>query len=190
MPRLWDDTIEAHRHTVRHAILSTAWDLATEHGPLSISMSQVAERVGIGRATLYKYFPDVEAMLLTAHDEHVAAHLTELAELAESDGDVSTRLRSVVQRYALLRHHRARHAGDQLSALVHRPGTVAPAEQRLRRLFTRLIAAAQADGQVRDDLTAAELAGYVVHALAAAGDARSKAAVSRLVELVLTGLRP
>lgn len=63
MPKLWNETIEAHRHTVREAILNTTAELVTEHGLLSVTMSQIAEKTGIGRATLYKYFPDVEAIL-------------------------------------------------------------------------------------------------------------------------------
>lgn len=65
MPRLWDDTIEAHRRAVQKAILDNAWALVTEHGLAAVTMSQIAEKTGIGRATLYKYFPDVEAILST-----------------------------------------------------------------------------------------------------------------------------
>ena len=54
MPKLWTETIEEHRREVREAILDAAWALAAEHGPLSVTMSQVAQAAGIGRATLYK----------------------------------------------------------------------------------------------------------------------------------------
>src|SRR5919202_1202932 len=64
VPRLWNETIEAHRRTVRGAILETTATLVAEHGLRSVRMSQIAEKTGIGRATLYKYFPDVEAILL------------------------------------------------------------------------------------------------------------------------------
>lgn len=33
-----------------------------------MTMSRIAEEIGIGRATLYKYFPDVEAILLAWHE--------------------------------------------------------------------------------------------------------------------------
>ena len=38
-------------------------------------MSQVATETGIGRATLYKYFPDVEAILAAWHERQIARHL-------------------------------------------------------------------------------------------------------------------
>ncbi len=41
-------------------------------------MSLAAE-TGIGRATLYKYFSDVEAILAAWHARHVARHLEHLA---------------------------------------------------------------------------------------------------------------
>ena len=59
MPKLWNETIDAHRRAVHDAILNTAARLAFEHGLTSVTMSQIAAEVGIGRATLYKYFPDV-----------------------------------------------------------------------------------------------------------------------------------
>ncbi len=68
MPKLWNETIEAHSRAVRDAILETTWALVAEHGLRSVTMSQIAEETGIGRATLYKYFPDVEAILLAWHE--------------------------------------------------------------------------------------------------------------------------
>lgn len=52
-------------------ILETTVRMVTEHGLRSATMSQIAEETGIGRATLYKYFSDVEAILVAWHDRHV-----------------------------------------------------------------------------------------------------------------------
>lgn len=48
VPKLWNETIETHRHTVREAILETTWALVTEHGLMSVTMTRIAEKVGIG----------------------------------------------------------------------------------------------------------------------------------------------
>lgn len=45
-------------------------------------------------------------------------------------------------------------------------------------------------GDVRDDVAPDELAGYCAHALSAAAELPSKAAVRRLVVVTLAGLRP
>ena len=67
MPRIWADTIDTHRRQVTDAILDATAELIAEHGPMSVAMSAIAERAGIGRATLYKYFPDVESILVAWH---------------------------------------------------------------------------------------------------------------------------
>src|SRR4030095_9575424 len=86
-PRLWNDTLHAHRAAVRDAIMDTTAALVGEHGLLSVTMSQIAEATGIGRATLYKYFPDVEAILVAWHERQISAHLQQLAELRDQAGD-------------------------------------------------------------------------------------------------------
>jgi hypothetical protein len=55
-------------------------------------------------------------------------------------------------------------------------------------VFERLTADAAA-GAIRDDVTPEELASYSRHALTAASDLRSKAAVHRLVTVTLAGMR-
>lgn len=52
-----------------------------------------------------------------------------------------------------------------------------------------LIAECSKAGDVRDDVSAGELATYCFHALTAAGNLPSKTAVRRLVEVTLAGLR-
>src|SRR4051812_5802487 len=63
MPKIWSQTIEAHRDAVREATINATAALVAEHGLTGVTMSQIAKDTGIGRATLYKYFPDVESIL-------------------------------------------------------------------------------------------------------------------------------
>ncbi|MFI7413589.1 TetR/AcrR family transcriptional regulator [Streptomyces sp. NPDC049627] len=189
MPKLWNETIEEHRRTVREAILDTTWELVAEHGLLSVTMSQIAEKTGIGRATLYKYFPDVEAILIAHHERHVNSHLTHLAELRNGSGDAGQRLEAVVTAYGFICYHRGRHGAEDLSALLHRPEHVANAQQQLVDLFRDLLAEAAETGDFRSDIAPDELASYCLHALAAAGGLPSEAAVHRLVTVTLAGLR-
>src|SRR5258708_17195857 len=118
VPRLWTDTIAAHRREVRDAILNATAALVAEHGLRSVTMSQIAEQTGIGRATLYKYFPDVEAIVAAWHERHVAGHLHRLTELARGGGPLDDRLRAVLGRFALIQFNR--HPGA-LGPLRHRP---------------------------------------------------------------------
>jgi AcrR family transcriptional regulator len=187
MPKLWNETIEAHRREVREAIGDTTAALVGEHGLRSVTMSQIAEETGIGRATLYKYFPDVEAILVAWHERQIRGHLEYLGELRERAGSADERLEAVLEAYALIHHE---HHGTELAALLHRGEHVARAQQHLRDFIRELLTEAAGAGEVRDDIAPQELASYCLHALTAATGLASKAAVRRLVAVTLAGLRP
>jgi AcrR family transcriptional regulator len=190
VPRLWNQTIESHRREVHDAILETTVALVAEHGMRSVTMSQVAEETGIGRATLYKYFPGVEAILHAWHEREIAGHLDYLAEVRDQAPDARGRLEAVLEAYALISHDSPRHHDTELVALMHRGGEVARAEQKLRRMIRHLMTEEQKIGNVRSDITPDELVNYCLHALVAASRLPSKAGVRRLLAVTLDGLRP
>jgi AcrR family transcriptional regulator len=187
VPKLWNETIEEHRRAVREATLDTTAALLAEHGLRSVTMSQIAGETGIGRATLYKYFPDVEAILVAWHERQVSGHLEYLAQVRDQTGTASERLEAVLEAYALIQHE---HHGSELAALLHRGEHVARAQQQLSGFVRELLTEGVESGHVRDDVAPAELASYCLHALNAASSLPSKAAVRRLVTVALAGLRP
>jgi AcrR family transcriptional regulator len=187
VPKLWNETIEAHRRAVRDATLDTTAALVAAHGLRSVTMSQIAEETGIGRATLYKYFSGVEAILVAWHERQVAGHLEYLAEVRDQAGDAGERLEAVLEAYALISHE---YHGTELAALLHRGEHVARAQQQLSDLIRDLLTERAETGDLRDDVAPDELAKYCLHALAAASSLPSKAAVRRLVTVTLAGLHP
>jgi AcrR family transcriptional regulator len=191
MPKLWDETIAEHRQAVREATMATTARLVAEDGLRSVTMSQIAAETGIGRATLYKYFPDVEAILIAWHREQVRQHLAELVELGGEGGSAGERLAAVLEAYALIQYRRAlhAHASTEVAALVHRDPQLHHAYRELDDFVKNLVGEAARAGEVRDDIAPDELTGFCLSALAGATSLRSKAAVQRLVEVTLTGLR-
>jgi AcrR family transcriptional regulator len=187
VPKLWTETIQAHRHQVRDAILDTTATLAATHGLASVTMSQIATETGIGRATLYKYFPDVEAILVAWHERQVTRHLQQLTEVRDQTGGPAERLQAVLEAYALMRYEQH---GTDLAELLHQGAHVARAQRQLSDFIQDLVAEGAATGDLRDDVAPGELATYCLHALAAASRLPSKAAVRRLVTVTLAGLRP
>jgi AcrR family transcriptional regulator len=185
VPKLWSTTIEAHRREVRDAILDATGTLATQNGLLSVTMSQIADDAGIGRATLYKYFPDVDAALLAWHERQVSTHLAELVAVRDRAGSPGERLVAVLRAYALIEHE---HHGTELAELLHRGEHVARAHRELHIFVRDLVADAAAAGEVRGDVAPDELASYCIHAVAAASTLPTKAAVRRLVGVVTAGL--
>ena len=184
---MWTETIEEHREAVREATLDAAAALVAEHGLLSVTMSRVSEATGIGRATLYKYFPDVEAILLAWHERQVAAHLEQLVAIRDAAEDPARRLEHVLEAYALMIREQP---SSDMAVLLHRRDHVDRAQQHLKALLGDLIEECARAGAVRGDLSPGELAAYCLHALGAATTAPSKAAVRRLVGLTIAGLEP
>ncbi|WP_291415838.1 TetR/AcrR family transcriptional regulator [Actinophytocola sp.] len=66
VPKLWTETIDAHRQAVRDAAMDATAALVADQGLASVTMSRIAEHTRIGRATLYKYFPDVASIVQVA----------------------------------------------------------------------------------------------------------------------------
>jgi AcrR family transcriptional regulator len=187
MPKIWSETIAAHRDAVRDATLDAAAALVAEHGLTGLTMSRVAQESGIGRATLYKYFPDLDSIVVAWHERQIARHLRELAEVGEAAAPAD-RLRAVLRAYAA----RARHdhgEGGELAAGLHRSEHAVRAHVQLLDYLSGLIREAVARGEVRGDVPAGELAVFCLNAVGAADRLASKAAVERLVGVTMDGLR-
>src|SRR5215204_6004790 len=147
IPKLWQQTIQAHRREVRDAILDAAASLVAKHGLRAVTMSQIAEETGIGRATLYKYFSGVEPILLAWHERHVAKHLEHLTGLRDRSGDPAARLTEVLRAYAMISFERHRH-GTELATLVHQGEHMAEPEEQLVNIVRGLLEEAVASGAV------------------------------------------
>lgn len=189
VPKLWTETIDAHRRQVRDAILETTAALVGGHGLRAVTMSKIAEMTGIGRATLYRYFPDVESILSAWHEREIAGHLEHLAEVRDRAGDPGEGLRAVLEAYALISHETHGHHDSELAAFLHRDHQVARAQGKLRDMIRDLLVEGAVSGELRDDVPSDELASYCLHALSAARSLPSKTAVRRLVTVTVDALR-
>ncbi|MCA0144060.1 TetR/AcrR family transcriptional regulator [Blastococcus sp. LR1] len=186
MATSWTETVTGHRSSVRDAVLDAAAALVATQG-LAVTMSQVAERAGIGRATLYRHFADVDAVLTAWHERQVVHHLQHLTGVRDRVADPVERVESVLAAYAGM----SRHGGHSAAAArLHRSDHVGRARDQLRDFVADLLAEGARAGRLRDDVPPAELAEFVLGALTAAGELPSAAAVQRLVGVTMAGLRP
>nr|WP_221333677.1 TetR/AcrR family transcriptional regulator [Nocardia transvalensis] len=175
--------------------MDSAWELALKHGPASTTMSEIAERAGIGRATLYKYFPDVQSILATWHERQIQRHLEHLTSVRENTKDPSKRLHAVMEAYAQIHKRRAENQrshmyGAEVATLMQTNERVAESQQQLHHLLRDVIAEAAEAGAVRADVNPDELAYYCLFALTAANTVRSAAAMRRLIAVTLQGMKP
>lgn len=189
VPKRWAETVDEHRSSVRDAVLDATAELVGQRGLTGVTMAGIAEATGIGRATLYRYFPDVDAILIAWHERQLATHLAHLTGIRGRSSDPAEQLRDVLTGYA---HMSGRHGGpgDSIAAALHAGPHAARTVDQVGKLVTDLLRACVATGAVRTDVPPGELAAYCLHALSAVGPATSGAAVRRLVGVTLDALRP
>ena len=189
MPKIWADTMDTHRRQVNDAILDATAELIAEHGPMSVAMSAIAERVGIGRATLYKYFPDVEAILVAWHARDFAGHREQLEALADAENVTLDDIASFV--LTQRRQHRHHKGVDLVGSLAHTlAGAEGPIEDTIHRdviasLSTVMARLAQ-HKEVRADCEPEVLASWLLHAVHAPADIADDA----ISELIVDSLAP
>ena len=153
-------------------------------------MSQIAEATGIGRATLYKYFPDVEAILLAWHERQVGRHLEQLAAVRDRAGDPGARLAAVLEAYAL---HRPRAPAATPAPTSRRYCTGAstwPGRSSGSRDFVRDLLVEGARPATSGTTSRPTSWRATASTPSPRGGVPSEAAVRRLVAVTLAGLRP
>jgi AcrR family transcriptional regulator len=183
MPKLWSDTIAAHRSAVADAIVDTAVDLASRDGLQNLTMARIAKETGIGRATLYKYFASVEQILVTWHSRQIAGHLELFARLRRETATPLAALEALLLAYGeKYLDRRERTLGAFLHALPH----MEQAQRELRRLVESLIREATASGALKPVGSTAERAKFALSAITSG--ASGKAELVRLVQMIMRGL--
>lgn len=184
LPRLWADTIDNHRRQVNDAILDATAALIAEQGPASVAMSAIAGRAGIGRATLYKYFPDIESILVAWHARDFAHSRSRLMALAEVD-DVTL---DDVAEFVRTQRREHRHRGpDVLGVLAHtladaNGGAGGTVEGEIVAVLATLLAGLARKGQVRHDQDPELLARWLLHAAHAPSDLDDHAVAQLLAD--------
>jgi len=143
-------------------VKAAASELFSAHG-LDVSLSQVAERAGVGKATVYRTYSSREEMVIAMVDERLAWLRDRLERAAAGDdpGAAFTELvRDVLEQ---MRQDRL------LQYVVVRPsqnlaGHMSPL---LGPLFLQVLAATRDSGQIRADIAASDVAMLMSGAAAA-----------------------
>ena len=186
MPKLWTDTVEKHRHAVRAAALDAVAALIAEAGFAGASMTRVAERAGVTRATLYKYFPDVEALLGAWHERQVGEHLAALETIRRETAGTGRQFQSVLEAYALMIYDRPGH--DASPQALHRGAHIDHAHEYLEAFIADLIRTDVQDKAADLAMDPADLARYCIQAIGSAPSLSSRDAVPNLVSVTIRGM--
>lgn len=175
---------QALQQRVGAAILDGAAQVLAAHGEKA-SMSAVAAAAGVARATVYRYFPNREALL------------AELANLAVSRADAalgSARLDEVPAHEGVRRAVRALvEVGDPFVAVAQERARPDPDdfERRLAAPLRRVFERGQATGEIRPDVPSAwlteSLVGLVVSVLGARPTLGREDTIASITTLFLYG---
>jgi AcrR family transcriptional regulator len=93
------EATQVYKDRQRHGIALTALDLLVEHGGAGLSMSTLAETAGISRPTLYRYYPDLDAVLVGIA-QMVAAHDDAFATMVLAEPDPTSQLHTALEAVA------------------------------------------------------------------------------------------
>jgi AcrR family transcriptional regulator len=138
----------------RSRIVDAARETFAEHG-LDVPLEDIADRAGVGIATLYRRFPSREALVAAAYETSLAA-FARAAEDAVRTADPWEGFTGFVQ-WACAAQAADRGVTDLLT--LHLPNCPAAEALRARGLaaFAALVARAQAQGKLRADFVAEDL---------------------------------
>lgn len=175
--------VDARRNRAR--LVDAARELFVEVGIDAAGMNEVARRAGVGPGTLWRHFPNKEALIA----EVVGQSLDELAELGD-ELRASGRAGALRSWTSALLHHIARYRGLAAS-IAHAEGGAplaircAAAEQSL----AKLVDDARERGDVRPDVTGLDLSRLAMAVGWVAEAAGEPDHGERLMDLVFAGLR-
>ena len=172
----------------RLAIIEAARAVFSDSG-LEAPLDDIAQRAGLGNATLYRHFPN-RCTLIAAVYASTVEEVAEAGEQAETTPDPWDGFTDHVRFLCRLQAEN-RGLADLLTTAITGTPELEKLRRRAQATFTRLAARAKESGQLRDDFEPEDLALLLmantglVHRT---GD-RAPAASQRVIHYVLDGLR-
>lgn len=171
----------------RESILAAAGQAFAEEG-LGVPVDEIARRAGVGAGTLYRHFPTKEALFEAVVVEHMQQLAADARDALEGD-EPGPALFEFMGRLAAAAGTKRNLIDALVGAGVDIKAAAAGPKAELEAAFARLLERAQQAGQVRPDVTIADLFGLVMGACAVAGDGVD-CSQSRMLSVVCAGLRP
>jgi AcrR family transcriptional regulator len=138
----------------RQRILIAAGEIFAEQG-LGVTLDAVAERAGVGVGTVYRRFPDKEALVDALFEDRIDA-IVAVAEEACAMEDAWAALVHFFDA-AVSMHGHDRALRDLVFSSTHGRDRVAHARSRLKPVVGRIVARAQADGTLRPDVAVTDV---------------------------------
>jgi AcrR family transcriptional regulator len=187
-----ESPLRADARRNRDQIIAAARTIFAEHGP-DVPMEEIARAAGVGVGTLYRRFPDREALIRAVAQNNFSRVLTEArAAVAEEPTAWAALVR-------LLRQSRELRLTAQLAMISPLAAKVIhddPMTVEFRRVIMAeldgVVHSAQAEGTLREDIDTGDVAmlfSLLLRQISTGSEQASRLAQERCMALMLDGLR-
>jgi AcrR family transcriptional regulator len=153
------------------------------------SMRAIAREAGVGIATLYRHFPTRESLVDAVYQDQVKRLTLGARELLEQlpPGKAMRRWMDLFADWLATKHGML----GTLLAMIE-SGEIAGAQTRAELLdaITTILQAGREAGDLRADVSAEDIAASLLGIFGVAGQSGQHAQASRLLDLLMDGLRP
>jgi AcrR family transcriptional regulator len=182
--------------TAHKAVLTAAADLLLEHGLYAVSMDAVAERAGVSKATIYRWWPKKEILALDMLFTEWSAVTPQQYESGLLRSDLIALLR------AWTRLASSRHYGRVVAALLAEARTdpafsaeyqrriLEPRRDQARMIFADAVARGEIPGETKVEVAIDLLYGPLYHRLLHGHAPLDDQFVDDLVDMALRGILP
>jgi AcrR family transcriptional regulator len=174
----------------RDRIIAAAVEVFAERG-LEASTAEIAQRAGVGEATLFRRFPSKDDLIIAIVETQMGAAVA-VAKDCLADDDAGAGLERFVT-WMVERSVADRGVMDAAKDSCMMRDELEPMRRNMLTAMSALVKRAQEAGAVRDDLTGQDL-GILAHSVAASAELPfpgvRKDIWKRYLGLILDGMRP
>ena len=179
----------------RKAILDAASELLLARGLSAVSMDAVAERAGVSKATIYRWWPTKETLALDALYTEWAAARPHPRDTGSLRGDLLSLLRPWARLASSRPYGRVVAAllteaqTDPVFAAEYRERFVEPRRQQAREIFRRAIERGEIPADTKVEVALDLLYGPMYHRLLHGHAPLNDRFVREVIDMVLDGVR-
>lgn len=175
---------DARRNRLK--VIDAAQAVFSERGP-DARMEEVAERAGVAVGTLYRHFPNKEALLEALIAERLGQVVEVARDVLHRDVEPWEAFSKVMRRLTGMAYEDRAFA--YVVPLLGDEGEVGEAKRRVGALLEELVHKAQEAGKMRPDVSAEDLPPLFMGMVMASPPGFSPARQERYVQIILDGLR-
>ncbi len=176
------------------AILAATLQLLKEKPLRDVTMEAIASKAGVGKMTIYKWWPSKAYVALDAFRKTTNKMLLPMPDTGDTERDLAELLRAAMSFYAgltgrILRQFLAESQSDPEFAALFRARFLKPRREAVGAFLDRLIERGEIDGTLDREVILDLIFGPMIFRLMVGHGPLNKAAAGALISTILRGIR-